>query len=124
MTGNHDLKTEYDFRIMTIISVSCGCITNPKLNGFKSYGIEICEWLVISLTRTGPTRLRLHYGQLTDPELMKNYIICWPDGGQVVGRGTGFLHGWLEFILMWFSKSAGKSKVRDREHSSLGHSYC
>lgn len=45
MTGNHDLKTEYDFRIMTIISVSCGCITNPKLNGFKSYGIEICEWL-------------------------------------------------------------------------------
>lgn len=44
-TGNHDLQTEYDFRIMTIISVSCGCITNPKLNDFKSYGIESCEWL-------------------------------------------------------------------------------
>lgn len=84
---------------------------------------SVSGW-VISLTRTGPTRLRLHCGQLTDPELMKNYIICWPDGGQVVGRGTGFLHGWLEFTLMWFSKSAGKSKVRDREHSSLGHSYC
>lgn len=58
-TGNYDLKTGYDFRIMTIISVSCGCITNLKLNGFKSYAIEICEWL----------------GHFTDPGLSHQVLI-------------------------------------------------
>lgn len=51
------------------------------------------------MTRTGPTRLWLLCGQLTDPELMKNCIICWPDGGQVVSRGTGFPMGGLSLFL-------------------------
>lgn len=59
---------------------------------------SVSGW-AISLTLTGPTRLRLLCGQLTDPELMKNSIICCPDGGQVVGRGTGFPMGGLSLLL-------------------------
>lgn len=93
--GNYHLKTEYDFRIMTIISVSWDCITNLKLNAFKSYGIEICEWLgrfsdpgwshLITAPLWSADRSR------TDVEL--NYLLPWWWAG--CGKG---LPTWVTWI--------------------------
>lgn len=108
----HDWKlwSEDDFRIMTIISVSHGCITNLKLNGLKSYGTGICEWWghFSDLVGLVPPGCR--------PSVVSGQIQSWCR--IVLLADLMVPHRWLGFIfiLPWTSKSSGKSKARDGGH--------